>query len=259
MIKPLLSAAVLCAVSLPVPAAIIDAQVTGFTPGQERVLSSVVNFWERSIRDNFTFKLSISMLNLDGDFLGSTFAFTQNAGGLPVEAAMEIDNRVGSFIGWFVDPTPDLNEEFVRGSTPFDMLGRPATPAGQNYDLKTVLHHEVAHALGFTVNYSRFGSRLSLRDDGLRNYKGKKDTAVLTAEYEGTHLSDFYHPDDLMNPYQNRGQRRLPSTLDLTILSDAFNYTLAQETPIPEPSSMMLAGVAFLIAGVVRSTARRLW
>lgn len=46
-------------------------------------------------------------------------------------------------LGWFVDPTPLLDEEFGSGGS-----ARPGTAAAAGVDLLTVLAHELGHVLG---------------------------------------------------------------------------------------------------------------
>ena len=122
------------------------------------------------------------------------------------ERSVQIDDRKGSVIGWFVDPTPDLNEEFLPGFTPYHLRGRLGTPAGENYDLLTVLNHELAHVFGFTTSYSRFQSHVSDADFGLREYHGNGVSAVLTTASDGTHLNDASpsqrFDDDLPEPWR---------------------------------------------------------
>ncbi|WP_291853752.1 Ig-like domain-containing protein [Accumulibacter sp.] len=50
--------------------------------------------------------------------------------------------------GWFVDPTPWLDEEFLPTSNPNEWIARPGSAAESRIDLLTVLLHEYAHTLG---------------------------------------------------------------------------------------------------------------
>jgi hypothetical protein len=192
------------------------------------------------------------MSDLAGDVLGASSGLVANSDGLPAEATVQIDNRAGAIFGWFVDATPETNEEFLPGSSPSHLQGDPSKPPGQNYDLLTVFHHELAHVFGFSIDYDRFRSHISLGDDGfLRTYVGDGVAAVIAPEYDGTHLSDFVYPFDLMSPFQSRGQRLLPSDLDLAILADAFGYTLNVDSPEPVPEPGLCFGVAVCLAGIV--------
>jgi hypothetical protein len=229
--------------------AIIVPTTSGFTSSERRVLDSAVDYWERLISDPLTVHVSFSKEALAGDLLGVSSKFNEGPNGLPLGGRVQIDNRAGSVIGWFVDPTPALNEEFLPGFTPYHRRGRLGTPAGENYDLLTVLNHELAHVLGFSVSYSRFQSHVSDADYGLREYHGSGVSAVLTPVYEGTHLNDAVHPYDLLDTFRSRGERVFPSDLDLDILSDAFGYRVGPPiaNPVPEPHTLLSVAVGLLI------------
>src|SRR5690606_10283787 len=56
-------------------------------------------------------------------------------------------DRDAAGYGWFIDPTPDTNEEFPV--IPDGRLSAPAdNPARGMIDLLTVLSHELGHVLG---------------------------------------------------------------------------------------------------------------
>ncbi|MBA3316191.1 MAG: hypothetical protein H0T47_23240, partial [Planctomycetaceae bacterium] len=60
--------------------------------------------------------------------------------------AIIIDVNAGG-LGWFVDKTPNIDEEFVRGAD--GVVRAVAASAVGRVDLLTVLAHELAHQLGF--------------------------------------------------------------------------------------------------------------
>jgi hypothetical protein len=225
--------------------------MNGFTGSEQNVLTYAVGYWQQLIADPLTVQVTFSKTSLSGDLLGMSSQLTESAGGLPTAGSVQIDDRQGSVIGWFVDPTPAISEEFQPGFTPYQRRGRVGTAAGENYDLLTVLNHELAHVFGFSVNYSRFRSHLTDADYGLREYHGNGVSAVLTSVNDGTHLNDAVHPYDMMNAFQSRGERTVPSDLDLAILSDAFGYTLrspAGNNAVPEPYTLLsVAGGLFTI------------
>jgi hypothetical protein len=236
---------ILCA---PASSAVIVSTIAGFTGSERRVVDYAVDYWERLIADPLTLQVSFSKEALGGDLLGESSNFLARPDGLPRDATVRIDDREGSGFGWFVDATPGVNEEFLPGFTPYHQRGRLGIPAGRDYDLLTVLLHELAHVFGFSVNYSRFGARLIDANDGLRNYTGANVNAVLAPAREGTHLSDAAHPNDLLIAFQSRGERVVPSDLDLAILSDAFGYNLGSPVnPIPEPSTFVYAAVGLAL------------
>ncbi|MEF8731696.1 MAG: Ig-like domain-containing protein [Candidatus Accumulibacter meliphilus] len=50
--------------------------------------------------------------------------------------------------GWFIDPTPSDNAEFLPTSNPFEWIARPGSEAEGRMDMLTVLLHEYGHAVG---------------------------------------------------------------------------------------------------------------
>jgi hypothetical protein len=237
--------------------AVIVPTASGFTSSEQHVLESAVDYWQQLIADPLTLRVSFSKESLAGDLLGFSSDFTEGPSGLPLSARVHLDDRKGSVIGWFIDPTPDLNEEFGPGFTPYHMRGRLGTPAGEDYDLLTVLNHELAHVFGFTTSYSRFQSHVSDVEFGLREYHGSGVFAALTAVGDGTHLNDGVHPHDLLTAFRSRGERVVPSNLDLAILSDAFGYSVRSPigSSVPEPNTLL--GFVTGLSVVIMATRKR--
>ena len=67
--------------------------------------------------------------------------------GLAGEGAVVIDVNAGG-LGWFIDTTPDQDEEFSRDESGLWRAAAASGAAGK-VDLLTVLTHELAHQLGF--------------------------------------------------------------------------------------------------------------
>jgi hypothetical protein len=256
----ILVAPLLC---IPAHAITIQASLAGFNTLEAGVFEAAFDYWERTILDPFTVNLTMQKTNLAGDLLSLSSDFLEGANGLPAGASVLIDTREGSAFGWFIDPTPEANEEFVSTDDPSYFPGRRPGPAGQDFDLLTIVHHELAHILGFSTFYTRFASRVGPSEFGsLRKYQGSTVSTILTAENQGTHLFDAqlsdayaFHFPDLMTSFQSRGERLLPSTLDLLILSDAFGYTVSlPATPIPEPLPFGLTAISCIALAFRRRT-----
>ncbi len=150
----------------------------------------------------------------EGLELASTSGFTNDADGRPTGATVTINNNAA--VSWYEGLDPNV-------------------PADK-YDLYSVLNHELAHALGFTVNNPRFARNVTLVTDpndpntppdpttAPRKYNGGgaegSPSGTLTPSDTGTHTDPGAHPDDLMNPGIGPGVRRTPSQLDVDILLD---------------------------------------
>lgn len=132
--------------------------------------------------------------------------------------------------------------------------GRDLPPDGtwpdpDSYDLWSVLKHEIAHAIGFTVNYTKFRNNVSFDDMGMRHYNlGGFPTAKLTGPAAGTHTDPTAHPGDLMNPEIGTCIRQDDKALTAMILNhgvwDPFK---------PTPGTAMI----FVSAGVLAMRRKR--
>lgn len=134
------------------------------------------------------------------DTLAITYNFRANNDGLPVSARTDF----------------------------FDM--------GANPDLTNTAHHELLHAIGFTIAYNRFSNHVRNRDDntGRRNFfRDPNDAntllAILTHPDEGTHVdpnetvNNFNQANSIMRPTQVAGQRM--GNFERDILNAAFGWT----------------------------------
>jgi large repetitive protein len=226
-----------------------------FAPDEERVIDAAIALWTDLLPATIDINVQITKAALPHHALATASGFGER-NGLPTGGSITLDDRVGDFFGWFIDPTPFEAEEFQPTRLRHHYLPRTSSPAFASYDLFSVVSHELAHVLGFTSFYSGFASRIDTSAD-LRRYVGKDVTAVLTNKFEGTHLSDGFHPNDLLNPVPLQGHRYYPSALDLAILHDAYAY--GQEVkPVPEPDAAFVVGCGLLFIGALRMHGRSL-
>ncbi len=141
--------------------------------------------------------------------IGVSFNFTQDGNLRPISSDIEMNSNAS--ITWH--------------------LGLGAPPGGQ-IDWYSVMSHELCHAIGFTVNYTRFARNVTAGPDTYRSYNsGGTPTATLVSAASGTHLSSTFHPGFLMVPSIGTGERREPSTLEEDLLEhDIWDYPLPDLT-----------------------------
>jgi hypothetical protein len=234
------------------PALAVDIQPTydpNITPAQKAVIEKKIQLWEARLpHQDPEHVVAITFVNGDlgsvllivppgvepvwadngvrgaeGLELASTDGFTNDADGRPTGATVTINNNAA--VSWYEGLDPNV-------------------PADK-YDLYSVMNHELAHALGFTVNNPRFARNVTLVADpndpntppdpneAPRKYNGGDATGgpggTLTPKSQGTHTDPDAHPDDLMNPSLPKGTRRTPSPLDTGILlDDVWKYPTIQ-------------------------------
>src|SRR5262249_5684612 len=64
----------------------------------------------------------------------------------------------GAQRGWYVDPTPAVNEEFTQAGNPEELVATAASPAYGRIDLLTVVMHELGHVLGLEDHDAALGT-----------------------------------------------------------------------------------------------------
>ncbi|MDD5472109.1 MAG: cadherin-like domain-containing protein, partial [Sideroxydans sp.] len=154
----------------------------------------------------------------DGE-LGEAYITRLDANGLPSEGKIVIDFN-GDGQGWFVDSTPFDASEFAQADS----------AAQGRYDLLSVLLHETAHILGFTVGYDGYDQRLAVQADGSLLFVGDTFSAAIAAD--GSHLVGVL--GDLMGADLPLSVRMLPSGIDAQIIAAARTVTVtADNTPAP--------------------------
>jgi len=199
----------------------------------------------------------IGLRGTEATTLGVTTGFTNNADGRPTGATITLNNN--SVIPWYTGLDPNV-------------------PAGQ-YDLWTVVNHEMEHALGFTVNNPRFARNVTAAPDpndpnapldpnGPRRYTGGTSegapSGTLTPRSDGTHMDPNAHPGDLMGPTIPAGTRRAPSPTDIGILlDDVWKYPAIRGTlsnfDVWNRSGLIANDFMVTLRGVLSSSIRSIY
>jgi hypothetical protein len=140
---------------------------------------------------------------LSGGPLADALITEQNANGKPTKGEIRFNSKYSWYVG--TDPVPD------------DCDG--------DYDMWTVLKHEIAHVLGFNEFLAKYSNNVSQNEDGewWYNEDGEDDEpkARLAGGHTGgkSHTHPTAHADDLMNETLPACHRRDDKDLTASILN----------------------------------------
>jgi hypothetical protein len=194
--------------------------------------STLPTYWNIPADLNLNFEIS----NLPTGQLAEATITGYDQLGRPNTATITIDDDANG-VGWFLDTTPQDNNEFTGTDT--YLQATPNSQASDKYDLLTAILHEMGHTLGFINGYNQFN----------RNIKGRQfytdPTHSYTLSSDLSHLDNTLYPNDLLNTNLKPGIRKLPSTMDWAIIN-AINSGVANGV-----SSVGTVNPAHLTAGAL--------
>jgi Ca2+-binding RTX toxin-like protein len=162
---------------------------------------------------------------------GVTF-LTADAEGKPFMAEILMDDDGGNQLGGWVIPEQWLGPGSFTNPTDFDgkiTSNRVPPPV----DFYTVILHEIGHAMGITTGSNLRINRFLTQDpanSNLLNFSAGSTTAVFT-KAGGGHINAPF--TDLMVPGVPELTRRRITPLDVSILRDAYGYTVWDPNDLP--------------------------
>ena len=157
--------------------------------------------------------------NLDGSQLGEGQILEVDEAGVPSVGRITIDDDAAG-LGWYSD------------------LETPTSDA--QYDLYTVMLHEIGHTLGFVGGYDGFDAYVE-NVDGQAVFVGTDFEVRLDAG--GNHIDDPAFADDLMASTLNPGARKEISSLDVVMVElaqDAATGSTVGSAPLLAPMTAVI-------------------
>ena len=133
--------------------------------------------------------ITLNIADLPGGAVGETTG-----------TSITLDTNAAGY-GWYVDPNPASNSDFLPTSNPDVWMAKAGSAAAGKMDMLSVLLHEYGHALG---------------------------------------LDHSVNPNDFMAPNLQPGERRLPSSAELAQLSQLSNALSSVPSPLSLTSSPWL-------------------
>jgi len=103
---------------------------------------------------------------------------TNGAVGETIGHSITLDDD-GNGYGWFIDSTPESNDEFLPTSNPNEWIAKPGSEAAGKMDLLTVLLHEYGHALGLDHSADTHDFMAEELQPGVRRTVSDADMAKL--------------------------------------------------------------------------------
>jgi hypothetical protein len=200
--------------------------------------NTTVPTWTEFLQSPTPFNLKIEIQDLPTGQLAEATITGYDTNNRPNSGTLTLDTD-GNSLGWFIDTTPDDNTEFDQTLTTTAYRATTGAASGK-YDLLTTILHELGHLNGIIRGNTAFDTHVQ-NINGIPTFIDGGITATLTPD--GSHLDPNLYPYDLMNTSLKPGVRKLPPSLDLSILN-----TLWSNKPT---TSQQLSTTANLTAGAL--------
>jgi hypothetical protein len=200
------------------------------------IVNAAAHIWESAYSDPFTLRLSYGWASLG--HAGSHTAIKRDPLNREVSGVILFDNS-GS-VAFYLDPTPNSNEEYQRLSEQSQKLGsgsvnvahifeNPCREALGRIDLLSTVLHEIGHALGLSASNPSFMSQSS---NGVINIAGIfpfTGTVIPLAHNNYGVLPHFNTTEILYGSLMsgiNGDERRMPSELDILVNAQISGFTI---------------------------------
>ncbi|TWU32833.1 dockerin type I domain-containing protein [Novipirellula artificiosorum] len=156
--------------------------------------------------------------SLGGTRLGYTTLDRIDQNGHPIEATIVIDDDAAGH-GWFVDPTPSSDTEFLVDTD--GIMKASEDPAIGRFDVLSVMQHELGHLYGFTESFDGFDLNQASNRQG-RQYVATS-TETLWLDPSGSELDSSRHASLLMAGSIQLGVRKTPSPAEVDSIAAALD------------------------------------
>ncbi|MBA2115045.1 hypothetical protein HOV93_22170 [Planctomycetes bacterium FF15] len=182
------------------------------------VFDRAVTDWQEALGWEEPIDVKLVVKDFGDAQLGEAELLGLDENGLPQFGILTLDDD-GAGLGWSSD---------LEGG-----------PAEGQYDLYTVILHELGHLYGFMSHYAGFSDNVVTDHEGNKVFIGSDFVAVLD-DY-AHHLDSTEHMGDVMNATLDPGQRKMISALDVQILETAYASATAGQTLVGGSAALQAA------------------
>ena len=218
-------------------------------------LTDIVNtaacMWESVFADPVTVTLDYGWSSIPD--AGNHIAIGFNEEGNQEIAGMLLFDNSGA-TPFFLDPTPDLNEEYQQSNVEYQDFGgrlinvarifrQPDITAAGYVDLLSVVLHEIGHAMGMSIGNHSFALEST---DGIILFSERLPFAGTMAPLASNNSGFISHFDVTKVAYGclmsgiNADERRIPSELDIVANAQVSGYTVLSLTPSAESPTVKI-------------------
>ncbi|PQO44689.1 beta strand repeat-containing protein [Blastopirellula marina] len=180
--------------------------ITSGPDSLEAIFDAANAAWADALGLDEPLDVRLEVTNLGGAQLGEAKLVALDGDGLPFRGVLTIDDD-GAGFGWSTD--------LENG------------PSSGQYDLYTVMLHELGHLYGFMPQYSAFAEHVSVTPD-MTIFIG--DMWAVEMDARGEHLDADTYTYDIMSPYLAPGIRKEISELDVQMILTAYGSADASTT-----------------------------
>jgi hypothetical protein len=218
------------------------------------IVNAAASIWESAYSDPITITLYYGWAQLGQ--AGNHILQESDSQGREISGTILFDNS--GAVAFYLDPTPNSNEEYQRRSDEYQDLGNglinaarvysnPVGEAAGHVDLLTVVLHEMGHSLGLSESGTRF---IEQSAGGFINVLGGLPFSGISIPLAHNNSGVVPHIDSNQIVYGtlmsgvNGDERRLPSSLDVLADAQVSGFTIAEFYPgqAPQQTAALIGG-----------------